>query len=398
MNIGIPMKHNKMMFGMLLVFVFLLSVGLTYAYFNIVVSGNNDATSINTSTGTLNITYNGGAQVVANNIYPGWTTTKTFTVENTGTLTAYYQISFIDLTNTIINNELKMSGTCTGDGCETILDQVVGREDYTFAANISIAPGVTQTYTLTFSFIETNLAQNYNQSKAFYGTINIESSEEGKITLQGTLLDSNGDAIPNATITLHSEVQTTTTDSNGRFEFAIVDLGNHTISAVDSNSTSILSDSISIRNSISPTTNNNQIIKKIASNIVNVDIQLNNTSTIEDLTIKGVRIAQVSAGVYHTLAIDASGNLWAWGYNVYGQLGNGTTTTSSSPVQIKSGTTFSSVTAGEYHTLAIDTSGNLWAWGRNNNGQLGNGTTTTSRSPVQIKSGTTFSSVTAGSL
>ena len=105
------MKHNKMMFGMLLVFVFLLSVGLTYAYFNIVVSGNNDATSINTSTGTLNITYNGGAQVVANNIYPGWTTTKTFTVENTGTLTAYYQISFIDLTNTILNDELKMSGT-----------------------------------------------------------------------------------------------------------------------------------------------------------------------------------------------------------------------------------------------------------------------------------------------
>ena len=44
--------------------------------------------------------------------------------------------------------------------------------------------------------------------------------------------------------------------------------------------------------------------------------------------------SSVSAGFYHTIAIKTDGTLWAWGYNVYGQLGDGTTTDRTSPVQI----------------------------------------------------------------
>ena len=104
----------------------------------------------------------------------------------------------------------------------------------------------------------------------------------------------------------------------------------------------------------------------------------------------------ISAGDYHSLAIDTAGNLWAWGRNNYGQLGDGSTTDRYSPVQIKSDTTFKSVAAGTYHSLAIDTAGNLWAWGYNGYGQLGDGSTTNRTSPVQIKSGTMFKSVSAG--
>ena len=106
--------------------------------------------------------------------------------------------------------------------------------------------------------------------------------------------------------------------------------------------------------------------------------------------------SSVSAGYYHTIAIKTDGTLWAWGFNNYGQLGDGTTTNRSSPTQIGSGTNWSSVSAGGYHTVAIKTDGTLWVWGNNGNGKLGDGTTTDRYSPVQIGSGTNWSSVSTG--
>jgi len=125
----------------------------------------------------------------------------------------------------------------------------------------------------------------------------------------------------------------------------------------------------------------------------------NNKSTPVPIKAE-TRFTSVAAGYYHSLAIDWSGNLWAWGYNSYGALGDGTTTNKSTPVQIKSGTKFATVAAGNSyvysHSLAIDLSGNLWVWGDNYYGQLGDGTTTQRNSPVQIKSGTKFNVVAAG--
>ena len=111
---------------------------------------------------------------------------------------------------------------------------------------------------------------------------------------------------------------------------------------------------------------------------------------------KGTKFTQISTGYNHSLAIDSNGNLWAWGNNENGQLGDGTTTDKTSPVQIKKGTKFTQVTAGDSHSLAIDSNGNLWAWGNNAYGQLGDGTTVNKTSPVQIKKGTKFTQVSAG--
>ena len=111
---------------------------------------------------------------------------------------------------------------------------------------------------------------------------------------------------------------------------------------------------------------------------------------------KETKFSQVSAGSSHSLAIDSEGNLWVWGYNEYGRLGDGTTTQRTSPIQIKDGIKFSQVSAGSDHSLAIDSEGNLWAWGYNGRGQLGDGTTTQRTSPVQIKEGTQFVKVSAG--
>ena len=76
--------------------------------------------------------------------------------------------------------------------------------------------------------------------------------------------------------------------------------------------------------------------------------------------------------------------LFGWGINSFGKLGDGTTTTHTSPVRIGSEANWSQVSGGMYHSIAIKYDGTLWAWGFNYWGQLGDGTTTESKSPIQI--------------
>jgi alpha-tubulin suppressor-like RCC1 family protein len=96
----------------------------------------------------------------------------------------------------------------------------------------------------------------------------------------------------------------------------------------------------------------------------------------------------IDAGGYHSVGIKADGSLWAWGYNTSGQLGDGTNTDRSSPVQIGTATNWASIACGLYHTIATKTDGSLWAWGSNGEGQLGDGTTTSRTSPVPIGTAT----------
>jgi hypothetical protein len=99
----------------------------------------------------------------------------------------------------------------------------------------------------------------------------------------------------------------------------------------------------------------------------------------------GGDIVSVAAGDRHSLAIKNDGTLWAWGWNVYGQLGDGTTTARHSLVQVMEDVV--SVAAGYRHSFAIKNDGTVWAWGHNYYGQLGDGTTTDRHSPVQVMEG-----------
>ncbi len=90
----------------------------------------------------------------------------------------------------------------------------------------------------------------------------------------------------------------------------------------------------------------------------------------------------IKAGLNHTLALKTNGELWSWGSNDAGQLGDGTVTNRSSPVTIAGGgTSWCSISASQ-HSAAIKTNGTLWLWGCNNNGQLGDETTGNRSSPV----------------
>lgn len=98
----------------------------------------------------------------------------------------------------------------------------------------------------------------------------------------------------------------------------------------------------------------------------------------------------------YSLAIKNDRSLWAWGRNAYGQLGDGTTSDTSSPNQIGTETDYAAVTAGSYHSLALKSDGSLWAWGRNHRGQLGDGTTTDSLVPIRIGTDTDYVAIAAG--
>ena len=93
-------------------------------------------------------------------------------------------------------------------------------------------------------------------------------------------------------------------------------------------------------------------------------------------------ISKIASGGHSTFFIRADGTLWAMGYNNVGQLGDGTTTTRSGPIQIATGVD-EVATSGE-QTLFVKTDGTLWAMGYNNYGQLGDGTTTNRLTPVQV--------------
>ena len=112
----------------------------------------------------------------------------------------------------------------------------------------------------------------------------------------------------------------------------------------------------------------------------------------------GTNWKQVSGGQYFTAAIKTDGTLWTWGSNLYGKLGDGTSTSRSSPVTtVAGGTNWKQVSGGQNFTAAIKTDGTLWTWGLNGVGQLGNNTTSDRSSPVTtIAGGTNWKQVSTG--
>lgn len=104
--------------------------------------------------------------------------------------------------------------------------------------------------------------------------------------------------------------------------------------------------------------------------------------------VPGLKALSIAAGAFHSLAIpdpglSAPGPLRAWGWNAYGQLGDGTTQNAFTPVDVPGATNARSVAAGALHSLIARTDGTVRAWGWNAVGQLGDGTTITRLQPVQ---------------
>ena len=108
-------------------------------------------------------------------------------------------------------------------------------------------------------------------------------------------------------------------------------------------------------------------------------------TTPGQVTALGNTVAQVSTGGSSVCARKADGTLWCWGDNEFGIIGDGTTVERLTPVQVATlGNTVAEVSVGDVFACARKTDGNVWCWGTNDHGQLGDGSTSDHFTPAVI--------------
>jgi alpha-tubulin suppressor-like RCC1 family protein len=111
-----------------------------------------------------------------------------------------------------------------------------------------------------------------------------------------------------------------------------------------------------------------------------------------------LRFTSISVGGLHACALNAQGRAYCWGFNGFGQLGDGTTTDRPTPAPIGGPVRFAALRAGYVHTCGVTGSGLTYCWGLNEFGQLGDGTQEDRAVPTRVAGGERFTSVATGGL
>ncbi len=133
----------------------------------------------------------------------------------------------------------------------------------------------------------------------------------------------------------------------------------------------------------------------------NTNGQLGNGTSSNALSAVAVAgnhvFSTIATGRDHTCALDQSGAAWCWGDNAFGQLGDGTTTDRTQPVAVGGGQVYGALAGGgDAFTCATGATGIVRCWGANDAGQLGNASTTPSSTPAVVSTPMALKEVTLG--
>ncbi len=161
----------------ILVAVIMLSIaGISYAYFTINITGNENAISVILKTGSLSLVYESGNEITAEKVIPGWSQTKTFTVTNNGAVKTNYSINWSEITNSFEGQDLVYS--ISGDNGIIINEEIVPKTATEIKGFVEIEAGKKDTYILTVKYKNTSSNQNADQGKTFSGKIIIGEEKE----------------------------------------------------------------------------------------------------------------------------------------------------------------------------------------------------------------------------
>src|SRR5574344_608057 len=171
------MNSNKYKFiicYILICIVVISMMGATYAYFTLKVVGEGSNTALTAFNGTMEITYTDTSNVSLVNAYTGESISKTFTVENTGDSTVYYNIDLEELVNNFTNpDDLVYTLSESGGNVAISSTPVPTTSNTPIASNIRINAGVTHTYVMTITFLKTDEDHSNNMNKTFSSKINV---------------------------------------------------------------------------------------------------------------------------------------------------------------------------------------------------------------------------------
>jgi len=173
-KIKINEKYKGIVIGCFCTLAFLACVGVTYSWFGAITEGEGNKISIKSK--ELKLIYTDPLVVNAPAIEPGWTLTKTFTVENTTDEEKYYKIVWSDLINTFVTDYLTIEMSSTNGGGEVLKSPITKSSE---ASEVEIIDAVTiegkttQTYTVTFEYANTEADQSADMGKQFSGSIEL---------------------------------------------------------------------------------------------------------------------------------------------------------------------------------------------------------------------------------
>lgn len=156
------------------IFVLVACIGISYAYYTAVIDKGEESSSIISKAGNLEVTYKDGSkQIIGASIFPGWSDSKTFTVENTGDNDSSYSIMVTNIVNNFtVSGSISLSLT-SSDGGTSLNKKVLPSSDTYLIRSIDIGVGKTHTYTLTTYYNNLDIDQSEDKGKSFSYTIEI---------------------------------------------------------------------------------------------------------------------------------------------------------------------------------------------------------------------------------